>query len=98
MTNDYSYAKEKLYEALHALVGSSPIEQRLTFAAGALILLQPDQIPPQIAQDLRAALDVLTKTPLSDSHSYTPRPVTPEEGVELAHKILSMFVDLMGGL
>jgi hypothetical protein len=95
------YAKQKLFEALHALVGAGPIQERLTFAAVALLQLrapQPSHIPPKIAGMFHAVVDDLTATPLSDSRGYTPRPLADDKAQEIARHILSMHVDLTGGL
>jgi hypothetical protein len=36
-----SYAQDKLYLALHALVGALPIRERLVSAAQAMLMLEP---------------------------------------------------------
>jgi hypothetical protein len=97
---EHRYARQKLCEALDILVGSGPIEERLTHVVRPLRQLQPDQIPPLITEELHAVLGTLTKTPLvsSDGSDYLPRQVTPEEGAKLARRIFSMFVQLLGGL
>jgi hypothetical protein len=55
-------------------------------------------VPAKISAQFQAVVDALTKTPLRDGSGYAPRQVTPEEGEKLAGQILSMFVDLQGGL
>jgi hypothetical protein len=98
MSNDY--AKQKLFEAVYSLIGSSSIQERLTFAAVPLIILrsQPETPPVEIRGEFDALMQTLTKVPLSTGTGYTPRPVTSEEGEKLARQILSMFVTVMGGL
>jgi hypothetical protein len=97
MSND-DYARQKLFEALYALVGDGTIDKRLTFAADYVITLQPNQIPTSIAEEFEAVRDKLTKTPLTHERGYTLRNITTEEGEKLAQRILGMFVTLMGGL
>jgi len=92
------YAKEKFYEALLALVGSSTLEERLTYAAINLLMLQEKQVPEDMRADFVALRNALTKEPLSTATGYVPRRVSQEEARELAHKIVSMYTELMGGL
>jgi hypothetical protein len=97
----HDYGREKLYEAVNALVGSDAIQMRLTNATEALspLALQPD---PDLPAELRDRFDALwlalTELPLSDEHDSTPRPVTDEEGAKLAREILSLYTEAMGGL
>jgi hypothetical protein len=99
-THNDDYARQKLYEALCALVGDGPIDKRMTFAADTLaqLQLQPNRIPPSIAEEIHAVHSALTKTPLSHYRGYTLRNITTEDGEKLAQRILGMFVTLMGGL
>jgi hypothetical protein len=88
MTTDYGYAKEKVYEALNALVGSSPLRRRLSDATHFLSLLHhPQQIPPEIADELRDVRQALDRLPQREI-----------DRALLARRILSMFVKLTGGL
>jgi hypothetical protein len=99
--SDQLYAHQQLYEAVLSLIGAGPIQQRLTFAAEALVQLrapQPNVVPAKISAQFQAVVDALTKTPLRDGSGYAPRQVTPEEGEKLAGQILSMFVDVQGDL
>jgi hypothetical protein len=92
------YARQKLWQAVDALIGKDPIEMRLSFTAHPLRQLQPEQIPPSIAEELHAVLDELTRTPMTDGEKYLPRQVSREEAAKLSDRIFSMFVQVMGGL
>jgi hypothetical protein len=95
----HSYARQKLSEALHSLVGAGPIQMRLTYAANYLIHLrrpQPSEIPPEIEDKFHAVIDALTTTPLSDASGYTPRRLTEQKGEEIAREILSMYEKITG--
>src|SRR5262245_5818268 len=92
------YARQKIFEALYALVGDGTIDRRLTFAADALLKLQPDQIPASIADDYAEVRKALTTTALSHDRGFTERQLDGEAGSRLARKILDMYLRLSGGL
>jgi hypothetical protein len=96
MSNDY--AKQKYYEALHSLIGSGPLELRLTYAAIPLVILQARDLPEDTQDDHEALRSALTQEPLSTETGYTPRSVSPEKARELANEVLSIYTRLMGGL
>jgi hypothetical protein len=95
-----SYAKQKLYEAVHCLVGSNTIQERLTFAAVSLVQLRAPvgELPSEIREQFDVVLERLTIEPLSTATGYSPRRLTDEEGREIAQDIFGMFVKVMGGL
>jgi len=45
------YAKQKLCDAVYALIGTATIDRRLTFAASYLLLLQPRDLPGGMRDD-----------------------------------------------
>ena len=96
---EMGYARQKLFEALDILVGSSDrLRLRLTYAANCLIMLEPSDFPPQCRkrfQDLRA---LLTQTPLTSKHKFEAHEITPNEAKRAAREILSLYVDVSGGL
>jgi hypothetical protein len=97
MANDY--AREKLFGAVDALVGSSSIQLRLTYAAGDLIKLRAtNAVPAQLKERFESVMSTLTEKPLSNDRGYVPRLVTDEVGAKLAREIVSLYTDVMGGL
>ncbi len=100
MPDKYAYSKQKLYEAMMALAGVGNIQQRLTFAAIPLVMLNTpaQENPPDIRGELEALVKRLTVKPLSDNGGYTPRDLSDEDANEIAQKIVSLFVEVMGGL
>lgn len=94
------YAKQKLYEALSSLIRPGPLQQRLTYAAIPLLILQTpsNDTPESIRNELDAVVTALTTKPLSDAAGYHPRELSDDEATEIAERILSMFVKTMGDL
>ena len=100
---EHTYAKQKLYEAVDALISSGSTQERLTFAAVPLVILSGPrgEVPAEIQGRLESLLKTLTKNnaePLSNAQGYTPRNVTDAEARKLAEQILSLFIEVMGGL
>ena len=98
-----AFAKQKLFEAVSSLVGSSSLQERLTFAAVPLFALnsRAGELPAALAFRLDGLLTALTRNgtePLSDNRSYVPRDLTDDEARDLANEILSLFVEAVGGL
>jgi len=92
------YAKQKLCDAVYALIGSSTIDRRLTYAASYLMLLQSRDLPAGMRDDFEKLLKKLTRIPLSSATSPLPRPISEDDALELAKAILSTLVQLLGGL
>src|SRR5262245_32810399 len=92
------YAKQKFCEAVYALISASPIDWRLTYAASYLMLVQPGDLPAGMRGDFENLLRKLIRIPLSSTTSPLPRPISEDDAVKLAKTILSMFVQLLGGL
>src|SRR5262249_9489340 len=97
-TGPPDYARQKFCEAVNALIGASPIDWRLTYAAGYLMFVQPRDLPAGMRDDFQKLKRKLTRIPLSSATSNMPRPISEEDAVKLAKTILSMFVQLLGGL
>ena len=97
-TGSPDYARQKFCEAVNALIGASPIDWRLTYAAGYLMFVQPRDLPAGMRDDFQKLKRKLTRIPLSSATSNMPRPISEEDAVKLAKTILSMFVQLLGGL
>jgi nucleotidyltransferase/DNA polymerase involved in DNA repair len=100
MPDQYGYSKQKPYEAMMSLCGTTSIQERLTFAALPLVILNTPahENPDDAREELGEIVKRLTVEPLSNDRGYTPRKLSDEEANEIAQKILSLFVRVMGGL
>src|SRR5215470_7720217 len=92
------YAKQKFCEAVYALISIAPIDYRLTYAASYLMLLQPRDLPAGMRDDFEKLMRKLTRVPLSSATANMPRPISEDDALKLAKAILSMFIQLLGGL
>jgi hypothetical protein len=92
------YLKQKLFQALHDLVGAGDMDKRLTHAGNYLAHLQEADIPKEHRVELAAIKEIMFTTPLSSEQGYVPRQISDEDGSKLARRILSLFTDVMGGL
>lgn len=102
-TPTYDYAREKLWQAIHSLVGEGSIQERLAGAAMVLTRLhRPDEdLPEHLREDFKAVMHALTKEPAVGNEgtiTATTRKLTAEEGRDLAGKILSIYINLRGGI
>jgi len=93
-TGSLPYAKQKFYDAVYALLGTATIDRRLTYAASYLMLLQPRDM----RGDFENLLRKLMRIPLSSAIAPLPRPISEDDALKLAKAILSMFIQLLGGL
>src|SRR5215467_11889120 len=92
------YAKQKFCEAVYALISIAPIDYRLTYAASYLMLLQSRDLPAGMRDDFEKLMRKLTRVPLSSATANMPRPISEDDALKLAKAILSMFIQLLGGL
>jgi hypothetical protein len=92
------YLKQKLFQAMHDLVGAGDIDKRLTHAGNYLVHLQEADIPKEHRAEVAAIKEIMFTTPLSSEHGCVPRQLSDEDGAKLARRILSLFTDVMGGL
>jgi hypothetical protein len=92
------YLKQKLFESLNDLVKDGAIDQRLTNAATCLLNVQDQDVPEEYRARFVEIKRKLTQTPLSSERGYVPRPISTDDANELARDILSLFVEVMGGL
>jgi hypothetical protein len=74
----HAYAKQKFFEALYCLIGNKSLRTRLTYAAEALMTLQPHDLPEKMRDDFKQFLRDLTSTSLS-IHTITNRGTSPRE-------------------
>jgi hypothetical protein len=92
------YLKQKLFQALHDLVGAGDIDKRLTHAGNYLVHLQEPDLPKEYRAEVAAIKEIMFITPLSSEQGYVPRQISDEDGAKLAQRILSLFTAVMGGL
>ena len=92
------YLKQKLFQALHDLVGAGDLDQRLTHASNYLAHLQEHEVPEEHRKELGEIKAIMFATPLSSERGYTPRQISTEDGTKLAHRILELYTRVMGGL
>jgi hypothetical protein len=90
------YFKQKLLEALNALVCDGEIDKRLTAATIYLRHLQDRDVPPEYLEQLRNLKAKLTKTRFSSDYGYLPRQLSRSEANALAREILNFFAVAMG--
>jgi hypothetical protein len=93
----YAHAREKLFAAVYALVGSSDIRLRLTFAAQSLASLNAhSDLPPELGERFAAVRKELTMI-VPDTVAGGSLTATTARGGQLAREILSLYMDLRGG-
>ena len=59
------YLKQKLFQALHDLVGAGDIDKRLTHAGNFLVHLEEPDIPKEYRAEVAAIKEIMFTTPLS---------------------------------
>jgi len=91
------YLKQKLFQALHELVGAGDMDKRLTHAGNYMVHLQESNIPKEYRAEIAAIKGIMFATPWS-SEQGAPRQISDEDGAKLAQRILSLFTAVMGGL
>ena len=90
------YLKQKLFQALHDLVGAGDLDQRLTHAGNYLAHVQHHEVPEEHRKELGEIKAIMFATPLSSENSS--REISTEDGTKLAHRILELYTKVMGGL
>jgi hypothetical protein len=91
------YLKQKLFQALHDLVGAGDLDQRLTHAGNYLAHIQDHEVPEEHREELAEIKAIMFATPSSE-RGYSPRQISTEDGTKLAHRILELYTKVMGGL
>ena len=99
LMDQYRYARQKLWEALYALVGSGSIKDRLGYAYSSLGILQPDKDHPL---ELRGQFqNLMTDLERRIVHySYRPSRINTRhrKADQMAESILSLYIALRGGI
>lgn len=94
----HDYLKQKLHQAVLALVGDGDIDTRLTFAAGYFLNMPDRNVPEEFREEFLAIKNALLSIPLSSTQTDVPRAVSAEKPAELARDIVVLYSDVMGGL
>ena len=91
----YSYAEQKLGEALHSLVGEGRLRCRLTFATMPLIrLCGAGRQDHPIVMRLAPIVEELTKRPLMIKDHIIPRDqISAKRAKQIASELLSLFIE-----
>jgi hypothetical protein len=92
------YLKQKLFQALHDLVGAGDLYQRLTHAGNYLAHVEDHEIAEEHRKELGEIKAIMFGTPLSSKRGSSPRQISTEDGTKLAHRILELYTKVMGGL
>jgi hypothetical protein len=101
---DDTYGKSKFYEAVALLIGPAPLQKRLSFAISPLVTLRASghtvqHLSPELELRFQKLMDQLTAKPRPDSNDpYASFEISDDEARALADEILSIFVEVMGGL
>ena len=69
------YLKQKLFQAMHDLVGAGDLDQRLTHAGNYLAHVQDHEIPEEHRKELGEIKAIMFATPLSSERGYSPRQI-----------------------
>jgi hypothetical protein len=88
------YLKQKLFQALHDLVGAGDLDQRLAHAGNYLAHVQGHEIPEEHREELGEIKAIMFATQLSLDRGRR----ATEDGTKLAHRILELYTRVMGGL
>ena len=101
--NQYRYGREKLYQALNTLAtGTGSIQERLESVAigwTGLPASFPDLLPADLMPELRALIEQLTKIQGPEGAiRATTQAMSDREGAEIAERILSLYINLRGGI
>jgi len=95
------YARQKLWEALSALVGAGTIQERLMGAGMQLVVLQPRGLLSEHLEEFRAIMHELTRCPAVGNEgtlAATTRTLTDDQGRAIAIRILELYTGVRGGI
>jgi hypothetical protein len=90
-----SYHNQKLFEALHSLVGSGELDARLTFAGNALSVLKPVDFPQEFQKAFSDIKARLFQSVSSSESGHARRQMSEDDLSKLAEDILSLYAELM---
>ena len=91
------YLKQKLFQALHDLVGPGDLDQRLTHAGNYLAHLQEHDVPEEHRKELGESRRSCLQRRCPPSEAM-PLARFQRRTTKLAHRILELYTKVMGGL
>ena len=101
--NQHRYGREKLYQALNTLTtGPGSIQERLESGAigwTGLSASFPELLPANLMPEMRAIMDQLTRVQGPEGAiRATTQAMSDREGAEIAERILSLYINVRGGI
>lgn len=90
----HDYVKQKLHQAVLALVGDGEIDKRLASAAVYVVHMPDRNVPEEFREEFAAIKTALLSIPLSSTNDDVPGSAS----AELAREIVVLYSDVMGGL
>lgn len=95
----YSYTRQKFWEAVGSLVGDGAMPARLGYAYMSLLILRPDEDLPESMRDkFRTLMAELGKHVVHPSNAPPRINLQHPDSDRAADMILSMYVELKGGI
>ncbi len=86
-----SFYRQKLVEAVHALVGHGDLNSRLTYAVGCLLLIDDDDVPPGQLVKFEGVRDPLISKPMVLKGEMLPRDLSLSEARSAARAIVDLL-------
>jgi hypothetical protein len=99
MGRDHPYARQRLWQAVEALVGDGTVRERPGVARDMLLHLQPEQVPAHLRPEYLALMEALNDRAVRLGHEQFSRIITrrPKSG-DMAKTILRLYIDARGGV
>jgi hypothetical protein len=95
----HALARQKLHEAVNALVGDKGMQMRLTIAASHLLILRQQlDLPGELKGRFESIIRTLAEEPLDTDQGYALRLISNEKSAEVAREILSLYAQVIVGL
>ena len=90
----HDYVKQKLHQAVLALVGDGEIDKRLASVAGYVVHMPDRNVPEKFREEFAAIKTALLSIPIPSTNNDVPGPAS----TELTREIVVLHSDVMGGL
>ena len=94
MTN---YYRQKLVEAVRALVDHGDLNTRLTYAAGCLLQIDDDDVPAGALERFELVRDPLIRTSMVSKGEMVPRDLGPPDAKAAAQAIVDLLAAELTG-
>lgn len=91
-----SFYRDKLLDAVRALVGDGDLNLRLTHAAGHLIQIDDDDVPPGMLAAFERVRDPLIQTPMVSKGGMLSRDLGPSEAKAAAQGVADLLAAELG--